>query len=528
MQDISQNNKRIAKNTVFLYFRMLLTMFVGLYASRVVLRTLGVSDFGLYSVVGGFVSMLSFLSSVMTNGTQRFLSFELGRGEQGRIKEVFSNALTLHFIMAIFLLLIAETAGLWFLKTQMTIPEGREHAAFWVYQFSVITFLVSVVQVPFMSSLISHEKMDVYAYMSIYDAVMKLLVVFLIGVGSFDKLIFYALLICLVQVSSALLYNIYTQHHFDECRLRFRYDKGLIKEMSSFSGWTLIGALGYTANGQGVNVLLNMFFGTVVNAARGIAFQVINILSGFSRNLQMAANPQIIKLYADGKVEEMSRLAIRTSKMCAFLLLLIMTPFFVDIEYILQIWLGEYPERTPIFLRIVLIQAIIQSMSGPIVTVTHAGGKLKMPNVTGGSIIVLALPISYLALKMGCSPEIVLIINIVPWIFECFFDAYYAQKYTGFTMRVFYRDTYIIVLLCSLIGITASFFLCSLVPFAGFVELVADTLISMLICALVIWCIGLKKSEKIYLKQLITNKLHKKRNLIRKYGRFKHGKEVGG
>lgn len=506
---MAENNKRIVKNTVFLYIRMLLTMFVGLYASRVVLRTLGVSDFGLYNVVGGFVSMLSFLSSTMTNGTQRFLSYELGRGDVSRLKDVFSNALTLHFMMAGILLLLSETVGIWFLNNYMTIPEGRETAAFWVFQFSVLTFLVSVIQVPFMSSLISHEKMDIYAYMSIYDAVMKLLVVFLIRIGDFDKLILYAALICLVQFSSALLYNLYTQKHFEECRLRFRCDGPLIKEMSKFSGWTLIGAFGYTANGQGVNVLLNMFFGTVVNAARGIAFQVSNILSGFSRNLQVAANPQIIKLFADGKVEEMSNLATRTSKLCAFLLLLIMTPVFVDIEYILQIWLGEYPEQTPLFLRIILVQALIQSMSGPVVTVTHAGGKLKMPNLTGGSIIVLALPVSYLALKLDCSPELVLVINIIPWIFECFFDAYYAQKYTGFSMWMFYRETYFVVLGVSLIGMATSFFLCKLVSIEGFLRFLLDCMICATICASVIWCLGLKVSERQFIVDFAKNKLNR-------------------
>ena len=500
------DSKRIAKNTVFLYARMLLTMFVGLYASRVVLRTLGVSDFGLYNVVGGFVSMLSFLSSTMANGTQRFLSFEMGKGDVSRLKHVFSNALSLHFIIAGILLLIAETFGIWFLNNYMTIPTGRENAAFWVYQFSVITFLVHVIQIPFMSSLISHEKMDIYAYMSIYDSVMKLLVVFLIGIGPFDRLIFYAFLICLVQISSALLYNIYTQRHYEECRLSFRFEKKLIKEMSKFSGWSLVGTLGYTANGQGVNVLLNMFFGTIVNAARGIAFQVSNILSGFSRNIQVAANPQIIKLYADGKVEDMSRLARRTSKLCAFLLLLIMTPFFVDIEYILEIWLGEYPEQTPLFLRIVLIQTLIQSMSGPVVTVTHAGGKLKMPNLTGGAIIVLALPISYFVLKMGCSPAVVLIINIIPWIFECFFDSFYAQKYTGFSLKSFYKDAYFPVLIVSLISINASYYLCNLIHFTGLLEFIIDSIICLAVCLPIVWVMGFKQTERVYIKTVVDTK----------------------
>lgn len=500
------DNRLIAKNTLFLYFRMILTMFVGLYASRVVLRTLGVSDFGLYNVVGGFVSMLTILSSTMANSTQRFLSYEIGKGDINNLKHVFSNALTLHFLIAGILLLIAETLGLWFLMNKMTIPEGRENAAFWVYQISVFTFLISVIQVPFMSSLISHEKMDVYAYMSIYESVMKLFVVFLIGIGNVDRLIFYAFLICFVQVSTALLYNCYSQRHFEECRLSFKYERTVIKEMSKFSGWTLVGTLGYTANGQGVNVLLNIFFGTIVNAARGIAFQVANILSGFSRNIQVAANPQIIKLYAEGKVEEMSHLAMRTSKFCAFLLLLIMIPVFVDIEYILHVWLGDFPEQTPPFMRIVLLQILIQSMSGPVVTVTHAGGQLKMPNLTGGLIIVFALPVSYFALKLGCSPELVLIINIIPWFFECFFDSYYAQKSTGFSLRAFYTETYIPVILISSLSISFSFYICKFIPFWGFLKFFVDCIICMCVCVPLIWLIGLNKSEKTYVISLLTSK----------------------
>ena len=501
------NNKRIAKNTFFLYFRMLLTLVVGLYTSRVVLQILGVSDYGLYNVVGGFVTMLAFLNGTMANGTQRFLSYAIGKGDVGKIKKVFSNALTLHVLIGIVILLLAETVGLWFVSAQMNIPQGRETAALWVYQFSVFTFVISVIQVPFMSTLISHEKMDIYAYMSIYEVTAKLLVVFLIQMLAYDKLILYAALICLVQISTAFLYNLYTRKHYEESSLKLGFDKKTFKEMTSFSLWTLIGAFGCTTNGQGVNVLLNIFFGTAINAARGVAFQVNSIIVGFSRNFQVASNPQIIKFYAEGKIAEMTNLANRTSKYSAYLLLFIMLPVFIDIEYLLKIWLGKYPDYTPVFLRLVLIQSLIQSMSGPVVTVTHAGGKLKMPNLTGGVSILISLPICYIALKMGCSPIVVFIINIFPWFFECFFDAFYAQKYTGFSMKRFYKEVYIKVASVSVISLVLSYLACCRIPFDNFAKLVFVCVICVLVSSVSILFVGLDKQERKILLDFVKHKI---------------------
>lgn len=505
----SNNNKRIAKNTIFLYFRMLLTLVVGLYSSRVVLQTLGISDYGLYNVVGGFVTMLAFLDGTMANGTQRFLSYAIGKGDIHNLKRVFANALTLHVLIGIVILLLAETVGFWFVFSQMNIPLGRESAAIWVYHFSVFTFVISVIQVPFMSTLIAHEKMDIYAYMSIYEVTSKLLVVFLIQILAYDKLILYAALICLAQISTAFFYNLYTRRHYEETTLKLGFDKKTIKEMTSFSLWTLIGAFGCTTNGQGVNILLNIFFGTVVNAARGVAFQVNNIIVGFSRNFQVASYPQIIKFYAEGKIGEMSNLANRTSKYSAYLLLFIMLPVFIDIEYLLKVWLGKYPENTVVFLRIVLIQSLIQSMSGPIVTVTHAGGKLKMPNLTGGVSILMSLPICYIALKMGCSPVVVFVINIFPWFFECFFDAYYAQKYTGFSMKRFYKDVYLKVACVSVISLSLSYLACYYIPFDNFAKLVIVCVICVLISSVSILFVGLENIERKMFFDFVKRKIKK-------------------
>jgi len=360
----SDNNKRIAKNTLLLYFRMLITMLVSLYTSRVVLQTLGISDYGLYNVVGGVVTMFTFINGTLASGTQRFLTFELGANNKEKLHRVFNTAMALHGLLALVLFFLVETIGLWFLYNKMNIEAGRMDAAFWVFQFSCITMLINVIQVPYMSSLISHEKMDIYAYMSIFDVVMKLLIVFLIQVVDYDKLI--------LNCISALIYNIYCRKLFDECKISRAFDKKIFREMMNFSGWNIFGCASVTFQGQGVNILLNMFFGTVVNAARGIAFQVNGIVMQFVNNFQMAVNPQIVKHYAAGETNQMIKLSTVNSKLAAFLLLFILVPLFIEIDFVLHVWLGEYPAYAPIFLRIILIQSVIQTMTRPVVMMIHA------------------------------------------------------------------------------------------------------------------------------------------------------------
>lgn len=442
MSTQSSNNKRIAKNTLLLYFRMLITMVVGLYTSRVVLQTLGVSDYGLYNVVGGVVTMFTFINGTLASGTQRFLTFELGANNEVGLRKVFNTAMVLHGLLALVLFLLVETIGLWFLYNKMNIEAGRMDAAFWVFQFSCITMMVNVIQVPFMSSIISHEKMDIYAYMSIFDVVMKLLIVYLIQVISFDKLILYGFLYLIVNCISAMIYNIYCRSHFDECKIRRMFDKKVFGEMMNFSGWNIFGCAASTFQGEGVNILLNMFFGTVVNAARGIAFQVNGIVMQFVNNFQMAVNPQIVKHYAAGEAKEMIKLSTENSKLAAFLLLFLLVPLFIEIDFVLKIWLGEYPDYAPIFLRIILLQSVVQTMSRPVVTMIHAVGKMKLVNLTSGSALLMILPVSYVLLKFGASPVTVFIVNVIPWFLEMFFELLCLKKYIGLSPWSFYKSVY--------------------------------------------------------------------------------------
>lgn len=446
MSQTSSNNKRLAKNTIFLYFRMMLILVIGLYTSRVVLRTLGISDYGLYNVVGGVVTMFSFLNGPLSTSTQRYLNYEIGKGDVEKVKRVFSNALLIHGLLALCIPLLAETVGLWFVINKLNVEPGREFAAFWVYQFSILAAVIQIIQLPFMSTIIAHEKMSIYAYVSIFEAVTKLLIVFLIQVSPFDKLIFYAALYLLSSICVALIYNTYCRKHYPEARFSLKYEKSMFREMLSYSGWNLIGSVAFICNSQGVNILFNLFFGTVINAARGVAFQVTGIIGQFANNFQIAVKPQVVKYYAQGKIQEMSDLTYNAAGYSAFLLLLIMAPVIAEIEFILKLWLGNYPDYAPAFIRVVCIQAVLNSMSSVVLMVVHASAKLKKVGIYAGGFNLLILPITYVLLKLGLSPTIALSANILYPLMETFIGLYWMNFYIGYSLVNFYKRVYGLVL----------------------------------------------------------------------------------
>lgn len=507
---MDSNNKRIAKNTMFLYVRMLLTLIVGLYTSRVVLRTLGVSDYGLYNVVGGVVTMFTFFNATLRTGTQRFLSFALGEGNLEKLKLVFSTAFYLHVFFSILLLVLIEVAGLWFLQHKLNIPEGREVAAYWIFQFSTLASVVTVIQVPYMSSIIAHEKMDIYAYMSIYDVIMKLLIVFMIQIIDNDKLILYGFLYLLVNITSAVIYNIYCRKHFDECkRVVFSYDKRIFKEILTFSGWNVFGCAAGAFQIQGLNILLNLFFNTIVNAARGIALQINNIIMQFVNNFLTAVNPQIIKLYANSQIEELNKLVTNSAKYAAYMLLFISIPVFVEEKFLLDIWLGDYPDYTLSFVRIILVQSLIQTMTRPIVTLCHATGKMKMPNLTAGSVLLAILPVSYLLLLMGVDPNVVMIANIVPWILETIIDGYWVYRYAQFPIISFMKEVYghvipLSILMLSFPLLLHKFLLCN--EILRFFIVCACSVVFSTIC---LYSIGIPRSLRISIKNKVKSYIHR-------------------
>ena len=406
-------NKRIAKNTLLLYLRMFYSLIISLFTARVVLSSLGFTDYGIYNVVGSVVSMFVFLRSALGNATNRFITFALGKGDKDRLNVVFSTSVVVHFVLGIIIVILAETVGLWFLYEKMVIPEERMVAAQWCYQFSVITCFLSVICVPYDAEIIAHEKMGVYAFVQVFNTTVNLLIVYLVAHTSLDRLILYAFLLMTIQVLNRVFYGIYCGRHFEECHFKWVKDKELLKEMTSFSGWSMLGNLAAVGFSQGLNILLNIFFGPVINAARGIAVQVQGTVQGFITNFQIAVNPQITKSYAAKDLQRMRSLVILSSKFSYFLLLLLSLPVFFEAPKLLELWLGNVPEHTINFIRILIFIMLVSTLENSIAVSKQAVGNIRNYQIIVGSLLLTILPISYIALRLGAPVESVFIIHLV-------------------------------------------------------------------------------------------------------------------
>lgn len=414
MSQTTENNKRIAKNTLLLYVRMLFTMAIGLYTGRVVLNTLGVTDYGIYNVVGGVIAMLGFLTGSMSAASSRFITYDLGKGDMAVMKKTFGNILSIHFILAGIILFFGETIGLWFVLNKLQIPADRMTAALWVYQFSVFTSILSVISVPYNAAIIAHERMKAFAYIGIIDAVLKLLIVYMLLVIPFDKLKVYALLFFCIQVFDRIVYGVYCTRHFMETKAKPTFDGKLFKEIFSFAAWTMNGNLAVIGYTQGINILLNMFFGPAVNAARGVAVQVQGVVQNFCNNFQMALNPQLTKSYAQNDLQHMHQLLKVSSKFSFFMLFFISLPLMFEAPLVLKWWLGIVPEHTVNFLRLILCSSMLFTLSNPLVVSIHATGRIKRFQAIEGTMLLCIVPIAYLLLKLfGIPPEYVFCVHIV-------------------------------------------------------------------------------------------------------------------
>lgn len=412
-EETISSNKRIAKNALMLYIRMLLSMVVSLYTSRVVLNTLGVEDYGIYGVVGGVVAIFGFLNASMSGATSRFLTYEMGRGDAQRLRDTFSSALLVHIGIALVVLLLAETVGLWFLMHKLVIPEERMFAARVVYQLSIFSTLISITQVPYNAAIIAHEKMDVYAYVELLNVSLKLLIVFLLPVLGHDKLIVYGILVFAVSVLIALIYRWYCFNRYQESHFRFIFNKNIIYPMLSFSGWDLYGNMSVSWRQQGMNFLLNIFFGPALNAASSIATTIQGVIIGLSGNISMAYRPQIIKNYATRNFDRMNDLLVMSVKFTLTLFLMIAIPAFIEIETVLSFWLGMIPEYTVIFFRLIILSSIFGLVNGIIIIPIHATGNIKQISFFTGSIYLVSLLPMYLVLKMSYGPSAVYVFLIV-------------------------------------------------------------------------------------------------------------------
>jgi O-antigen/teichoic acid export membrane protein len=496
---LNENSKRIVKNTAMLYSRMLFTMCVSLYTARIVLNTLKIEDFGIYNVVGGVVTMFSFLNSAMSSGTQRFLSFELGKKNFKQLGKVFSMSINIHATIALVIFILAETIGLWFLNTHLTIPIERMAAANWVYQFSLLAFMVTVMSVPYNASIIAHERMNVYAYVSIVEVALKLLIVFMLQWFGYDKLKLYAILIFGVSLVISVIYGLYCKRNFKECSYLFSWDKSLYKTLMSYAGWNLWGNAAAVTYNQGINILLNIFFGPVVNAARGIAYQVNGAINGFFSNFQMAMNPQIVKSYAANDRVYMHQLIFRGSKYSFFLLFLIGLPILIETETILTWWLKIVPKYSVIFCRLVILNSLIDCISGPLMTAAQATGRIKKYQIVVGCLLLLILPLSYILLKMGYPPYITLIISITISIAALFTRLWIIKQLVNLSITMFMKSVLVRILLVAVI----SAFPPLLVKYNMHQELIrffAVCFTSTLSVFIIIYWLGLMKSERLIIK----------------------------
>lgn len=454
MSTTSENNKRIAKNTVLLYIRMLITLVVSLYTSRVVLNTLGVDDYGVYSVVGGIVVILGFLNGAMASATQRYLNFELGKNDFQRLQKVFSTSLIIHVLVAVAVLIIAETIGLWYLNTFMNIAENRMTAANWVYQFSVAAFLVNILSVPYNATIIAHEKMSAFAYISIFEVFLRLVIVYLLVLSPFDKLIFYAFLIFLVGVIIRIIYGIYCKRHFAECTVKWvNVDKPLMKDMMSFSSWVIIGNLSFIVHTQGIALVLNAFFGVVLNAASGIANQVNGAVQSFISNFLTAMNPQIVKTYASEEYNEMHKLLIRGCQLAFYMAAFFVIPLAIEAPIILKVWLKIVPDYTIIFVRLVLLITLLNSFSGILATAKGATGNIKKYQITLTSIGIAHLPLAIIAFYLGYPPQSAMYIYLTLIIIMQVVRIWFVCRSIGLGLSRFYRE---VVLRCLLVLILSA------------------------------------------------------------------------
>ena len=441
MPSNTENSKRIAKNTLLLYIRTFIVLLISLYTSRVILQTLGVEDFGIYNVVGGVIVMLGYLTNSLSAASSRYITYNLGKGELSMMKRTFGNILSIHFIMAGIIILIAETIGLWFVSTQLNIPIERQNAAMWVYQFAILSSVIALIGVPYNSAIIAHEKMSAFAYISIFDVILKLAIACVLPYIPYDRLIVYSCLFLCIQILDRIIYGLYCTRHFEETRTHINYSPKLFKEIFAFAGWSMSGNIAAMGYSQGLNMLLNIFFGPTVNAARGIAIQVQSACQQFCSNFQMALNPQLTKSYAQGDLEYTHKLLIKSSKFSFYILFLIVLPLMFEAEFVLKIWLGVVPEHTANFLRLILITGLLFTLANPIIVSVQATGKIKRFQIIESSILLTIVPIAYLLLKFfQVPPESVFIIHILIEIIAQYARLKIVLPMIGLTLSVYFKQ----------------------------------------------------------------------------------------
>lgn len=502
MSDNSVNNKRIAVNTVLLYIRMLFMMVISLYTSRVTLQVLGADDFGIYNVVGGVVVLFSFLTNAMTSSTQRFLNYNLGLKDESKVAYVFNTSMLTHFTIFLLVLFLSETIGLWFVITQLNIPTGREGAAMWVYQMSVLTTLIGIMVIPYRASIIAAERMSIFAYVSILEVVLKLLVVIALPYMSFDNLVMYAILLTLVSFLSLFVYQLECRRKLWFTKFHLVWDKKQYKEMMSFSAWYLFGGMAMVGAKQGTNILINIFYNVAVNAAVGVANQVRSAVFSFVSSFQTALNPQIVKLYASQNMKQLISMLYQSSKFSYYLLLILSFPVILFCKEILALWLVNVPDYTVVFTQLVIVTSFTEALSAPLWTAIGATGKVRKYQILVSLIIFLDVPFVYIAFKLGMSPTMAFIINLVVSILAYIYRLIYIKRYVPYHI-----DKYIVKVIapCTIVTLLS-------LPVPYFIKQYVGTtynillliIITIAITGIVILLFGLNKAEKRLIRQTVV------------------------
>lgn len=495
MSDISSNYKRVAKNTLVLYVRMFITMLVSLYTSRVVLNALGVDDYGIYNVVGGFVSMFSVLSGSLSAANSRYITFELGKNNFERLRVIFSTAINIQILLSIVIVIAVEAVGVWFLNSQMKIAPERLLAANWVLQLSVLTFCVNLLSVPYNALIVAHEKMSAFAYISIFEAVGKLAVAFAILYNPFDRLVFYAVLSCLLTISIRLIYQIYCRRNFEESRYQRCFDKSLLKEMFSFAGWNFLGSSSGLLANHGVNMLMNLFFGVVANASRGVAIQADHAVKSFIHNFMMALNPQITKSYACNDLKTMHKLMCTGAKFSYFIMFLLALPILLETPIILQIWLKTVPDYAVIFLRWTLIVSLTYVLSNTLVTGMLATGNIKKYQIIISSLSYTILPIVYILYKLSMPPYCSYVVVFVIYFIQLFVRLFLLKGMINLSVSQYINDVFLKVIVVTILSLIIPLIIKSLCP-SGYFRLVLVTIVCMLGVAFSSFFIGMTASER--------------------------------
>lgn len=506
MAEAIVNTKRIAKNTLMLYFRQILIMLVSLYTVRVVLNVLGAEDYGIYNVVAGVVTMFSFLSGAMATASQRYFSFDLGKGDIESLKKTFSVTFTIYVILALLVVLLAETLGLWFVYNKLVIPAERFTAAKWIYQAAVISFLFTLITTPYMSAIIAHENMNVYAYVSIVEAALKLGIVFLLKILPFDKLILYGFLLLTVAVINTSTYRFYCRKKYEECRLRLLWDKKLFKEIFSFTGWTLFGQFTSVVRNQAVTVLFNQFFTPVVVAARSISMQITNAVNVFSSNFNTSLYPPIIKEYSAGNKNEMFNLLYTGCKMTFFLMWVFALPLIMHMDVVLSLWLKEVPEWTVLFTQLALIEVLINSLSQPIATAARAPGKMMAYELILGTMQLFIFIVSWILFRLGydawVSFLIAIFINLVMMVVRLIL----VKGLVGLPLGLFTVKTILPILGMTIVSYGIVIGMRFIIPAGTFWSLV-QIMLSVPITCVVMFFVGMNKEQRIQILRVLKNKI---------------------